>query len=199
LQDRRELSAFVGVQAALARLAALPTTAQLIQAAPAELCRCCGFDRAAGCDGQDPERAVVAAAFAGGFGRLLERATARDQVIEQRARLAEALRAAGRVADGPEPKPMLTRTVCASLAITTSGGRERLHTESRVQSLLTPREREVLDLMASGARNSQIAGRLVISEETVKSHVKNVRRKLRATNRAAAVSKYLHLIMQEHR
>jgi LuxR family transcriptional regulator, regulator of acetate metabolism len=37
----------------------------------------------------------------------------------------------------------------------------------------------------------------VISEGTVKSHVKNICRKLRVSNRAAAVSKYLHMVMRE--
>jgi DNA-binding NarL/FixJ family response regulator len=60
--------------------------------------------------------------------------------------------------------------------------------------LLTAREREVLELMASGATNSQIARELVVSEGTVKSHVKRILRKLRVDNRAGAVARYLHLI-----
>jgi DNA-binding NarL/FixJ family response regulator len=60
--------------------------------------------------------------------------------------------------------------------------------------LLTVREREVLELMASGATNTQIGEELVVSEGTVKSHVKRILRKLRAANRAEAVSRYLHLV-----
>jgi DNA-binding CsgD family transcriptional regulator len=60
--------------------------------------------------------------------------------------------------------------------------------------LLTAREREVLELMASGATNSQIARELVVSEGTVKSHVKRILRKLHVSNRAGAVARYLHLI-----
>ena len=48
--------------------------------------------------------------------------------------------------------------------------------------------------MASGATNSQIARELVVSEGTVKSHVKRILRKLRVDNRAGAVARYLHLI-----
>jgi DNA-binding NarL/FixJ family response regulator len=60
--------------------------------------------------------------------------------------------------------------------------------------LLTAREQEVLELMATGATNSQIARELVVSEGTVKSHVKRILRKLRVDNRAGAVARYLRLI-----
>jgi DNA-binding NarL/FixJ family response regulator len=43
---------------------------------------------------------------------------------------------------------------------------------------LTPREREVLSLMAEGLTNAGIAGRLVLTERTVESHVRNVFSKL---------------------
>jgi DNA-binding CsgD family transcriptional regulator len=65
--------------------------------------------------------------------------------------------------------------------------------ENAAQALLTRREREVLALMAEGATNAMIAERLVISPGTVKSHVKHILRKLRAANRAEAVSRYLRL------
>ncbi|WP_235489568.1 helix-turn-helix transcriptional regulator [Frankia sp. AvcI1] len=58
---------------------------------------------------------------------------------------------------------------------------------------LTPREREVLRILAGGATNAQIAAALTVSETTVKSHVKHILRKLRATNRSEAVARYLHL------
>ncbi|MBX5470209.1 MAG: GAF domain-containing protein [Thermoleophilaceae bacterium] len=60
-------------------------------------------------------------------------------------------------------------------------------------TLLTRREREVLALMAEGATNAMIAERLVISPGTVKSHVKHILRKLNASNRAEAVSRYLRV------
>lgn len=70
--------------------------------------------------------------------------------------------------------------------------------ESRIASLLTARELEVLRLMAEGSTNAQIAARLVITEGTVKSHVKNVLRKLRAGNRVEAVSRYLRIAGRDH-
>lgn len=56
---------------------------------------------------------------------------------------------------------------------------------------LTARELEVLELMAAGQTNSQIARRLVITEGTAKSHVKRIMRKLRAANRAEAVAAWI--------
>jgi len=45
-------------------------------------------------------------------------------------------------------------------------------------SLLTPREREVLQLIAQGMSNAEIAAALFISVHTVKNHVSNIYRKL---------------------
>ncbi|MFE5506667.1 LuxR C-terminal-related transcriptional regulator [Amycolatopsis japonica] len=56
---------------------------------------------------------------------------------------------------------------------------------------LTQRETEIVRLLAAGASNQQISGRLFISEGTVKSHVTHILRKLGAANRAEAVSRWL--------
>jgi DNA-binding CsgD family transcriptional regulator len=53
---------------------------------------------------------------------------------------------------------------------------------------LSRRELEVLDLVARGLTNRDIAGRLVLSEHTVNRHVANILRKLGLTSRAAAAS-----------
>jgi DNA-binding CsgD family transcriptional regulator/tetratricopeptide (TPR) repeat protein len=55
-------------------------------------------------------------------------------------------------------------------------------------SRLTPREREVLEHVATGATNKAIASELVISEKTVSVHVSNVLAKLGVENRGAAAS-----------
>jgi DNA-binding NarL/FixJ family response regulator len=53
---------------------------------------------------------------------------------------------------------------------------------------LTPRESEVLSLMVAGSSNRAIAAELVVGEETIKSHVRGIYRKLDVTDRAAAVA-----------
>jgi DNA-binding CsgD family transcriptional regulator len=55
---------------------------------------------------------------------------------------------------------------------------------------LTAREREIMSYVATGATNGQIARCLVISEGTVKSHLKHIARKLHTSSRAAAVAVY---------
>lgn len=54
---------------------------------------------------------------------------------------------------------------------------------------LTGREREVLDLLARGAANREIAGRLNIAEKTVRNHLSSVFLKLQVSDRTAAALK----------
>ena len=54
---------------------------------------------------------------------------------------------------------------------------------------LTPRELEILRLVAEGLRNQEIADRLVISLATVKRHIANTYGKLGVTHRTAAVAR----------
>ena len=139
-------------------------------------------------------------AFAEAFGHIFERAVLLKRLRDQREQVRQAMhtveqvledlasaeidlagRAAGgdgsstapaRLPPGPSPAP-----------------------GSRIESLLTPRELEVLALMATGATNSRIAAQLVITDGTVKSHVKRILRKLRSANRAEAIARYLRLTM----
>lgn len=59
---------------------------------------------------------------------------------------------------------------------------------------LTPREWEVLGLIASGFRNKEISARLVISEETAKSHAKSIYRKLKIKSRGEAMLRYFDYV-----
>ena len=56
-------------------------------------------------------------------------------------------------------------------------------------SPLTPRERDVLELMAKGLRQRQIAEELSIKTETARKHIKNAYRKLGAHNKVDALRK----------
>jgi DNA-binding NarL/FixJ family response regulator len=55
-------------------------------------------------------------------------------------------------------------------------------------SVLTPRELDVLKLVAQGLSNPGIARQLVLSEHTVKRHLANILRKLNLSSRAAAAA-----------
>jgi DNA-binding NarL/FixJ family response regulator len=56
-------------------------------------------------------------------------------------------------------------------------------------SLLTPRELQVLELLAKGKTYSLIAGQLFIDKETVRAHIKNIYWKLEVHSKSAAIEK----------
>jgi DNA-binding NarL/FixJ family response regulator len=56
------------------------------------------------------------------------------------------------------------------------------------EEMLTQREREILQLLADGMSNADVASRLFISQETVKSHVRHILAKLEADTRTHAVA-----------
>jgi DNA-binding CsgD family transcriptional regulator len=134
-------------------------------------------------------------AFADGFAQVFERAVLRRRVRDQRRQLHELVAwtdaMAADLSDGAialevaaEPAAAAARP--AALPATDLDG-------SRLADLLTRRELDVLRLMARGDSNKAIATELVVSEGTVKFHVKNILRKLRAANRVEAASRYLQL------
>ncbi len=130
-------------------------------------------------------------AFTAGFAHVYERSVLLERLREQRARfeglatatatVVEDLCAADLGVDGRDGAPPHIRAWTTSVA--TADRDDPLH--------LTPREVEVLALMASGATNAGIARELFIAEGTVKSHVQRILRKLDASNRAEAVARYL--------
>jgi DNA-binding CsgD family transcriptional regulator len=93
-------------------------------------------------------------------------------------------RQALRAADGDDDGLGESRAGGAGLDGELSGSPGRLST-------LTAREQEVLHLMSEGASNASIGEALVISQATVKSHVRHILRKLGAANRTEAVSVFL--------
>ena len=59
----------------------------------------------------------------------------------------------------------------------------------RADAKLTTRENEVLLLLAKGLNRDEIAAKLFISPETVKMHIKNIYKKLKAKNKIDALIK----------
>ncbi len=73
------------------------------------------------------------------------------------------------------------------------------HQGSETQTLLSDRELEVLTCLADGQTTIQIANRLYISENTVKTHIRHILEKLEASNRTEAVSKAIQFgLIQKH-
>jgi DNA-binding CsgD family transcriptional regulator len=115
-------------------------------------------------------------AFADGFARIHERLVLLERVQAQRSQVGAILDTA-------------LRSLPDSLGATQQSG--EIVSRARLESFaeLTARETEVLSLMVAGAPNRVIAGRLVIAEDTVKSHVKQILRKLGVANRAQAIAR----------
>jgi DNA-binding NarL/FixJ family response regulator len=120
------------------------------------------------------DEAVYGALRAGASGFLLKDA-APDEVVS-------AIRA---VAAGEGwLDPAVTRRLLTEFA-----ARPEQHKPSSAEmQLLTPREREVLALLARGLSNADVAGRLFISEATVKTHLARVMMKLGVREKAQAVA-----------
>jgi DNA-binding CsgD family transcriptional regulator len=132
--------------------------------------------------------------FAAGFALVFERAVLRRRLRDQRREIrristwAEAR--TGELSDG---------------AISLSGDAPEEHdrraaapellTEDGLATHLTAREIDVLRLMADGKTNDDIARLLFVSQGTVKFHVKNILRKMQASNRADASARYLRLTL----
>jgi DNA-binding NarL/FixJ family response regulator len=139
--------------------------------------------------GEDDPAAWERAVQAFGFGH-------RYEIARSRRHLAEALAAAGdREAAGEQA--LLARATAVQLrarplrdAVDALARRARLDLGSgpAAASVLTPREQEVMRLVAQGLTNRQIGRRLFISEKTASVHVSNVLAKLGAGGRTEAVA-----------
>jgi DNA-binding CsgD family transcriptional regulator len=137
--------------------------------------------------------------FADGIADLYERAVLTDRLRTQRDHVRQmATSATAVMTELCDADIELRISTNDDSAIASSATTVFVAPERRLESLLTPREMEVLALMAAGASNADVADRLVIAEGTVKSHVKHILRKLRAANRAEAVARYLHQYLGGH-
>ncbi|MCX5343814.1 response regulator [Streptomyces atratus] len=82
--------------------------------------------------------------------------------------------------------PSVTRRLIADFARQGPSGATRSGQSLRLKGL-TPRETEVLELIARGLSNQEIAGQLMLAEQTVKTHIGRVLAKLDLRDRAQAV------------
>lgn len=121
----------------------------------------------------DIDEYVYEALGAGASGFLLKDAPADDLIR------------AVRIVDAGDAllAPSVTRRLIADIAQRRAAQRPW----RRELATLTPREREVLVLIAEGLSNAEIAARLFVTEHTVKTHVGNVFAKLALRDRAQAV------------
>jgi DNA-binding NarL/FixJ family response regulator len=121
----------------------------------------------------DVDEYVFGALRAGAAGFLLKDAP-RDRLLE-----------AIRVVHGGDAllSPSITRRLVEDFAART----DPLEPPAGVLERLTPRERQVLGLVARGCSNAEIAERLVVTEATVKSHVGSILSKLNLRDRVHAV------------
>jgi len=119
------------------------------------------------------DRSVLDALRAGALGYLTKDAGA-----------AEIQQALHRVAGG---QAALDPAVQLHLVEAIADGQSLGPTPATLPDGLTPREAEVLTLIAAGLSNTEIAERLVVSEATVKSHVNHMLAKIGARDRAQAV------------
>jgi LuxR family transcriptional regulator, regulator of acetate metabolism len=142
-----------------------------------------GQDRAVG-----PEDLECIALFADRFGLLLARKVLAERMEHQRASLHFALDAA---LDALDDLSQADIELDLAAAAPSGGSRAQDTSAPRRYALLTAREREVVQLVAAGATNRAIATELVVSVETVKSHMSRIMHKLGATSRAEAVARFI--------
>jgi DNA-binding CsgD family transcriptional regulator len=133
-------------------------------------------------------------AFASAFALLYERMLNSERVQHQRASIA---RAAARLTEEAE------RIASAAISLDAEhddGGVEpsTIPADSALGASLSDRERDVFERLVRGNSNVEIADDLVVTVETVKTHVKRILRKIGAINRSEAIALYLDEIKPRH-
>src|SRR5438094_4702755 len=122
----------------------------------------------------DDERLLVEAVEAGASGFL-----SKDEAAD------EVLAAAKAAADG---EVLIDPVTLTRLLAQVAREREQQRDAQNLLNDLTEREREILQLLAEGMRNDDIASKLFISPQTVQTHVRNILGKLRVHSKLEAVS-----------
>ncbi|WP_052914283.1 helix-turn-helix transcriptional regulator [Protofrankia coriariae] len=130
--------------------------------------------------------------FAEHVGLLYERAVFAEELQHRRARVQAAQLALARDLDAVSNAELRLQLPPTPEDDPDDDHRDSTPPPGRI-ALLSTREREVLDLIVAGETNSGIARELVLGEQTVKTHVARVLRKLGATSRAEAAARYLRM------
>jgi len=135
-------------------------------------------------------------AFAEGYGYALERTILVERLYEHGEHMRELMRSTDAVLEQLREADLQIMSAYGGETTTSRVPRVASFAAplSAIHELLTRRELEIIELMAHGDTNRQIAERLIVSEGTVKAHVRQILRKLKAANRAEAVSRYTRLL-----
>jgi DNA-binding CsgD family transcriptional regulator len=131
------------------------------------------------------------AEFAAELASLFDRAVGAEHLLTQRDGLLHAMESTrAALAAFERSRPGLGEGIGIESA---DGASARGRPAPARDALLTPREREVLECVAQGATNAAVARQLKLSEDTVKTHLRAILRKLHVTSRGAAVARYIRL------
>ena len=125
-------------------------------------------------------------AFASAYSLLHERMLNTERVQQQRTSIA---RAAARLTE--EADRIAATAISFDDEDDTRVEPPTMAADSALAATLSHRERQVFERLILGASNAEIADELVITIETVKTHVKRILRKIGAINRSEAIALYM--------
>lgn len=125
-------------------------------------------------------------AFASAYSLLHERMLNTERVHQQRTSIA---RAAARLTE--EADRIAAAAISFDVEHDTRVEPPTIAADSALAAALSERERQVFERLVLGASNAEIADELVITVETVKTHVKRILRKIGAINRSEAIALYM--------
>jgi DNA-binding CsgD family transcriptional regulator len=137
-------------------------------------------------DGVSADDIDVLDAFASAYSLLHERMLNIERVQQQRTSIA---RAAARLTE--EADRIAAAAISFDVEDETRVESPTIPADFGLAATLSHRERQVFERLVLGASNAEIADQLVITVETVKTHVKRILRKIGAINRSEAIALYM--------
>lgn len=127
----------------------------------------------------EDEENIFNAVKAGATGYLLK-----DEPIERM------IRAFAEVMDGGAPMSAMVASKALRMMVSGYQPEKKAVFSDDPEAQLTRRETEILELLSSGLRNAEVAGKLFISPATVKKHIENIYAKLQLQSRVELVNWY---------